>query len=131
MAIEWSDKLKIRNDKIDEEHRKWFQLANAFLMADAEKSAKECGRTFFQYTQDHFYCEEALMREVNFPYQDAHVSAHETLITTLGKILDVVDKSVLSKDELEDFLGYSLATHIVTHDAKFVAFTRKNLGSAS
>jgi hemerythrin-like metal-binding protein len=131
MAIEWSDKLKIRNDKIDDEHRKWFQLANVFLMADAEKSSKECGRTFFRYTQDHFHCEEVLMREVNFPYRDIHVRAHESLLDTLGKVLDVVGKSVLSKEELEDFLGYSLARHIATHDVKFVAFTRRGLGTAA
>ena len=130
MEIEWQDKYKIGDGKIDAEHQEWFRLANRFLMANERQSMQECGEAFSQYTRHHFFYEEAFMREIQFPFTATHVKEHDRLVSTLEKILDVVDKDVLSKAELEDFVGYCLAKHIATYDAPLAVYIRRKAVNA-
>jgi hemerythrin-like metal-binding protein len=126
MKIEWQDKYKIGDRKIDEEHQEWFQLANQFLMAHERQSVQACGDAFSQYTRHHFINEEAFMREIQFPFTATHAKEHDRLVSTLEKIMDVVDKDVLSKTELEEFVGYCLVKHISTYDAPLAVYIRRN-----
>jgi hypothetical protein len=48
------------------------------------------------------------------------------LVGTLDKILEVVDQDVLSKEELESFVGYCLVKHVVHYDAPFSLYLRRN-----
>jgi hemerythrin-like metal-binding protein len=125
MAFEWMDRYKIGDSQIDAEHQEWFRLANTFLRADAEQSVQESGEAFSQYTRHHFFQEETLMREVEFPLTAIHVKEHDRLVGTLEKIRDVVDKDVLSKEELEGFVGYCLVQHIANFDAPFSTYIRR------
>ncbi len=126
MGLDWMDKYMIGDDQIDAEHQEWFRLADKFLVANDQQSMCECGEDFSQYTRHHFHCEENLMRTGQFPFLAAHVKDHERLVSTLEKILDVVDQNVLSKDELEDFVSYCLVKHIATYDAPLAVYSRRS-----
>jgi hemerythrin-like metal-binding protein len=126
MEIEWQDKYKIGDGKIDAEHQEWFRLANQFLMADEQRSMQECGEAFSKYTRHHFFYEEAFMREIQFPFTATHVKEHDQLVSTLEKIMDVVGKDVLSRSELEDFVRYCLVKHIANYDAPLTVYIRRH-----
>jgi hemerythrin-like metal-binding protein len=126
MALNWNDKYKIGDGKIDAEHQEWFRLANAFLAADCVQSMTASGEVFSQYTRQHFSEEEILMHQVQYPLMETHTREHQGLVSTLDKILDVVGEDVLTKVELEDFVGYCLAKHITTDDSRFALYIKRN-----
>ena len=84
------------------------------------------GHAFSQYTRHHFFHEEILMRDIRYPFTATHAKEHEGLVSTLNKILDVVGKEVLSKEELEEFVGYCLVKHISTCDSQLAVYVRRN-----
>jgi hemerythrin-like metal-binding protein len=126
MALNWNDRYKIGNGKIDAEHQEWFRLANAFLAADSVQSMTASGEVFSQYTRQHFFQEEVLMHQIQYPLTAPHAQEHQGLVSTLDKILDVIGEEVLTKVELEDFVGYCLAKHISTDDSKFAVYIKRN-----
>ena len=126
MEIEWQDKYKIGDSSIDAEHQEWFRLANKFLMADEQRSRRAHGEAFSKYTRHHFFYEEVFMREIQFPFTATHVKEHDLLLSTLEKILEVVDEDVLEKAELEDFVSYCLVKHIGNFDAPLSVYVRRN-----
>jgi hemerythrin-like metal-binding protein len=83
------------------------------------------GDDFYQYTLQHFFHEEILMNEVQYPFIGSNIQEHEGLVNTLKKILDV-GKKELAKDELEDFVGFWLVKHITTFDTQFTVYVRRN-----
>jgi putative two-component system hydrogenase maturation factor HypX/HoxX len=125
MALEWKDRYKIGDSRVDSEHQEWFRLADKFLTEADGQSMQECGEAFYQYTKHHFFREENLMRELNYPFTATHAKEHGMLVNTLRKILDV-GRSVLSKAELEDFVAYWLIKHITSCDAPFTVYVRRN-----
>jgi putative two-component system hydrogenase maturation factor HypX/HoxX len=125
MALEWKEKYEIGDRKIDAEHQEWFRLANTFLVTDDELVMNRTGEVFYQYTLHHFFHEEVLMHELQYPFIASHIKEHERLVNTLRKILEV-GKNELAKDELEDFVGYWLLKHITSYDAPFTVYVRRN-----
>jgi hemerythrin len=121
MALEWKEKYRIGDGQVDAQHQEWFQLANRFLMTCDEQSFSASGEAFFHYTRHHFFHEESLMRERQYPLAAAHAKEHEKLLSTLTKILGI-GRSVLSKEELDDFVNYCLVKHITTHDAPLAKY---------
>ena len=121
MALEWKDTYEIGDSQVDTQHQEWFELANKFLMAGDDQSLSESGAAFFNYTQEHFSHEESLMRERQYPVAVAHAKEHEVIVSTLTKILSI-GRSVLSKEELNEFVNYCLVKHITTHDAALAMY---------
>lgn len=126
MALEWKEKYKIGDSQVDAQHQEWFQLAKRFLMACGEQSFGESGEAFFQYTRRHFIHEESSMHERQYPFAAAHAKEHEKLLSTLTKILSI-GRSVLSKEELDDFVNYCLVEHITRHDAPLARYEEGEL----
>jgi hemerythrin-like metal-binding protein len=126
MEIEWQDKFKIGDVKIDAEHEEWFRLANRFLNAGEQQAMHACGKAFSQFTRHHFFYEEAFMREIQFPFTATHVKEHDRLVSTLDKLLEVIEKDVLSKTEIEEFVSYCMAKHIANYDAPLAVYVRRN-----
>jgi hemerythrin len=58
---------------------------------------------------------------------DTHVKENDRLVSTKEKILEVVDKDMLPKEELKDFVGYYLVKHISTYDVPTVYSRRKGI----
>ena len=126
MLIEWNAKHRIGHTKIDAEHQELFRLANMFLTASTSQLLNESADVFSVYTRQHFSHEESLMRQLRYPAAAIHFSEHVSLLNTLDKIMDAIDEEVLSKAELEDFVGYWLVKHIATFDAPLGVYVRRN-----
>ena len=66
------------------------------------------------------------MHEMQFPYIATHVEEHERLVYTLNQILDVAGDDVLTKTELDEFVGYCLTRHIIKFDAPLEIYLKQN-----
>jgi hemerythrin len=126
MLIEWNAKRKIGHARIDAEHQELFRLANKFLTACTKQSMNETADVFNAYTRQHFSHEEAMMRQLRYPAAATHLHEHVGLLDTLDKIMDAIDEEILSKAELEDFVGYWLVKHIAIFDAPLAVYVRRN-----
>lgn len=124
MLIEWNAKHKIGHARMDAEHQELFRLANRFLTACTQQSLNDTADLFNAYTRQHFSHEEALMRQLRYPATAPHLKEHQSLLDTLDKIMDAIDQEVLSKAELEDFVGYWLVKHIATFDAPLAVYVK-------
>jgi hemerythrin-like metal-binding protein len=110
----------------DADHQEWFRLAHIFLVAYDTQSRKDSGEAFSSFTRHHFFKEESLMREIRYPFLATHQNEHDRLFGTLEKIFDVQTEEMLSKVELEEFVAYTLSTHITTFDAQLSVYVRRN-----
>jgi hemerythrin-like metal-binding protein len=99
MTIEWLEKNKVGDLKVDDQHHEWFQLADSFLFAIELQAKHDAGKAFYHFTRQHFKHEEITMRETQFPFAVAHVEEHKRLLGTLNQILDVADDDTLSKTD--------------------------------
>jgi hemerythrin-like metal-binding protein len=127
MALLWNEKYKLGETTIDAEHHEWFRLANDFLAAQDRDARVESGEAFSRYTGQHFVAEEALMRDIQYPFMTAHVGEHERLTSTLNKIFDVDVEEIFSSTELDEFVAYTLTKHITTFDSPLSVFIKRHL----
>ena len=71
MSIAWTPNLSVGVEHIDDQHKIWFEKANALFEAGKEKRAKEYIKTMLdfldEYTKKHFKDEEAFMVEIRYP----------------------------------------------------------------
>ena len=118
MRIEWSDAYQVGDPEIDEQHRTWFERINAFLEAPDAQTLASVDVLMHQHVADHFQQEEALMRSVQYPAIDEHVSQHKRLQDSLDDISRGIAAETLDRTTLTKFLSNWLLSHIRVHDTK-------------
>lgn len=106
MTIEWNDSYDIGDVQINHQHRRLFVLANHVLRATEKAELLDCVVRLFQYIEEHFAYEEALMQKVNFPMLGEHVQSHQKLIARL---------ETLSRQDLDD-AAYKVALETLVRD---------------
>jgi len=131
MRIEWSDAYKIGNAAIDAQHETWFERINNFLTAPDGDSLTQCEMLMHQYTRDHFQHEESLMRAVNYPAVDDHLSQHKKLLIYLSEISQQIANDSLDRVVLKKFLSNWLLSHIRVHDTKLANYVIFNSAKKS
>ncbi len=126
--IEWSDKISVGIQEIDEQHQKLVDLINRLYAAmiigeDKVAVANEVLDQLVQYTMIHFAVEESLFRIFEYPEYEAHCELHEDLRTQVYEINTKVqngEKTVTP--ELLFFLRKWITNHIMVEDKKYSPF---------
>lgn len=123
--VEWSDRLSVGIQEIDEQHKYLVGLVNQLnvdlLTSDhGSESANETLDKLIDYTRTHFVVEESLMRILGYPDYESHKQHHEEL---LRRVLDfkhqMVDRGRVSRSELMEFLEKWLTGHIMNEDVLY------------
>lgn len=90
MAIKWTPDLSVGVKHIDDQHKIWFEKANALFEAGREQRAKEYINQMIdfldEYTKEHFRDEEAYMEEINYPELNTQKRAHASFVNDLAKL---------------------------------------------
>lgn len=129
--IEWSDKISVGIQEIDEQHKQLVTLINRLYDAmtggeDQFKASQEIMAELFQYTVVHFAVEECLFRIFEYPEYDAHCVHHEELRNQVFEInLKVQTGERLVTPELLFFLRKWITNHIMVEDKKYSPFLLK------
>ncbi|CAA7623001.1 conserved hypothetical protein [Magnetospirillum sp. LM-5] len=126
MSIAWRDAMSVGDAAIDADHRHLIELINSFEAAvTAEIDHKRVARVLLalmDYTAEHFAREEALQKEVRYPYADCHRRAHRDLLTRLTGIVQAYGAQAPgpARDHilrgLSDFLKEWLVSHVIESD---------------
>ena len=121
MRKRWHESLVVGHAKIDEDHRRIFDLA------DRLERAVACGRghdvigaifcDLADYVVKHFSLEERLMERCAFPGAAEHRREHDAFLRHLG---DLVERHEVTRDGIVDeacaFLNDWVATHVMGSD---------------
>ena len=93
----WHPSLSVCIEMIDEQHKQWFDKAEALFDAGRKGQAKEYIGELLQflddYTKKHFADEERYMLKINYPGYDEQKKAHTAFIGQLKKLREDYDTS--------------------------------------
>lgn len=122
----WKSIYSVNNSKIDEEHKKLFDIAQeAFTEVEPHlKSAKikDILTRLYDYMKTHFSHEEKYMQEIDYPLLKEHKILHAEIIAKINdfvKKLPTLNEDLFEK-ELAKIIDISLVYHIVQEDRKII-----------
>lgn len=127
-GIQWSEKMSVGNNIIDQQHKKLVQMVNSLFDAMAQGKGDQVLEPTIKelaiYTKTHFDYEEQFMRQIGYPQLEEHQQVHRDL---LGKVKGIYDKIAAgehySSVTLAGFLKEWLTKHIMGVDQKYAAFS--------
>lgn len=127
--ISWRKDYEIGVRQVDAEHRKLFDLVNAYydqhLQGYNRKEIERVLNALVTYAQTHFQNEEALMEKYAYPKLEEHRKQHEALFSSIFSITEELLSNPAKADaETLQFLKKWLSDHIVHDDVDIGDFLR-------
>lgn len=121
ILFQWDDTYSVGYAEIDNQHKRWFQLARDLHMAVVTgKGRQALGQTLANlvtYTKGHFAMEERLMLTSGYPRYPEHKDQHEALAHKLEQLKrDFEAERATVAMEFLQFLKLWLANHITVVD---------------
>ncbi|ALW22287.1 bacteriohemerythrin [Campylobacter jejuni] len=133
MLPKWDKTFSVHNAKIDEQHKKLFELAGKveYLIDKPvyKDEIKNLLAEFFNYMKDHFYEEERYMELIKYPDIETHKKIHKHIIQSMIELI----KNIKSTNDLKKKLYLAvkkwLLEHILYEDMKVEQYRRSSLAS--
>ncbi|MEZ4873217.1 MAG: bacteriohemerythrin [Bdellovibrionales bacterium] len=128
--IVWDDELySVGISRIDNEHKQLIGLINAvYDMKQKNREytyLKKILNTLVEYTETHFTKEEKLMEKMGYPKLYEHHLQHKTFIDRLNYFIKMYEEEPHEErqlDQIINFLGSWLSSHILVLDKEYEAF---------
>jgi len=125
--FQWDDSYSVGYTEIDNQHRRWFQLAHEVHSAAVTGKGKEvlaqALANFAAYTKGHFAAEERLMLTNGYPRFPEHKDQHDELARKIAQIqCDFEAGRATVTMELLQFLRVWLGHHISVVDTRLGAY---------
>jgi len=124
-GIAWDDRLKLGHKQVDEQHKRLFELVGELvdqcLNGTNVEKLKETLNFLVEYTVSHFYDEESLQVEYNFPEYIDHKRMHEAFKATVGELVQRFEENASSEElsnDVNKIVVRWLIGHIQTEDKK-------------
>ena len=98
MTVDWNQDLKLGIEKIDQQHRAFFEQRDRFVTSctellekegDSATTRDEIEELFYfltDYFKTHFDDEEQLLQEKDYPYYEHHKTRHQKFIEEVQQI---------------------------------------------
>ncbi len=124
--IVWEEGFGVGHSGIDADHRRLFELFNAFAGAvnddRAEVEIQGVLAELLEYTDYHFDREERLMQEHGYPDFAAHKAMHDSFVRQIHDVNSLLDAGGEKGAFVLGFLGRWLSGHILGVDKKLGAY---------
>ncbi len=122
--IDWTDKMSVGVEEIDEQHKKLVGIINHLHDSLKTNSYKEELKIIFMelidYTKYHFEAEEKIMAEAGYEDLESHKKQHQKFV---NKLLRMKDRCYMGKEEisveLSSFLSSWMLGHILRSDKDY------------
>lgn len=129
MVPSWSDSYSIKNERIDKQHKKLFDLAKqAFILLERNVSREEIKQIlagFFDYMKVHFRDEEEYMASINYPDLNTHKEIHSFIVQKMTNLIKQTRNINDLKENLVVIAKEWLLQHILQEDMKIEIYRRK------
>ncbi len=127
----WNPNLAVGVELIDEQHKKWFKMADQLFEAGRNRRAGEYIVQMFHfledYTKKHFGDEEKYMQSIRYPEYEAQKAMHAAFIKELAALKSNFDQSggniTVILDANQMVLSW-LTNHISKQDRKIGDFAK-------
>ncbi|ELE3205471.1 bacteriohemerythrin [Campylobacter coli] len=133
MFPKWDDNYSVHNAKIDEQHKKLFELAGKVeFMLDRpvyKDDIKALLADFFNYMKDHFNDEEKYMKLIGYPGLEEHKKIHKEIIQSMIDLIKNIKSTNDLKEKLYTVSKKWLLEHILYEDMKVEQYRRSSLSS--
>lgn len=141
---EWNDSLLTGEEIIDEQHKGIFRLAEEAIVICSSCSINDWSSVspaeiatedilidsiyaLGDYIVGHFYEEELLMEESEYPGYEEHKEAHMILSEkVVGYMSKMMSGGEISPDKFSIFILEWLQQHILHKDKEFITFYKDN-----
>ena len=126
MALEWHTSYQLNDPEIDAQHHMLFALVNKLLAATEISGVSEALANLLKHTKEHFRHEENHMTRIAYPGMKSHVEQHNTLISKLANVSEMIATYSLDMAHLESFMSAWLLNHIETLDAQLINYIKRD-----
>jgi len=128
ITIKWDDKYSVGHERIDHEHQVFLDLIINASHADDEHLPKDRILRLLnevrKYAEFHFYSEENIMIDNEYPGYEAHRQEHIMLLCNLDNNLHNYRLGTTTLSELVEFMFEWFALHTTYSDKKLAAYIR-------
>jgi hemerythrin len=132
MALEWTEKLAVGHDLIDQQHRELFRRFDDLLEACQQAKGKERIESLLgflgTYVVTHFQAEERLMERHGYPGAEAHKAEHSHFTGRLDLLREDLRSGGASTQlviSTNQTLLHWILNHIKSVDVELGAFLRR------
>lgn len=131
MLINWQEGYSIHNKKIDEQHKKLFELAKKASLISNKFASREEIRgilgEFFEYMKVHFNDEEVYMESIGYPLLADHRELHKHIVKELSATILQIKNVNDMKEKLGVIAQDWLLDHILHHDMLIERFRARSV----
>ena len=129
--LTWYDSFSVGIEKIDDQHKKFFELVNDVYSAMETNKGSAAIDQILKELQDyvvyHFNTEESWMETCNYPEIEDHRRIHREAVMEVNKLIlqyQQVKKEILF--DLLKFLSDWIRRHILEIDRKYIPYLQKD-----
>ena len=127
--MEWQKDYELGHDKIDLEHRVFFDLVKSVGSALDRGDSKDRIRRLIaetaKYADFHFLSEENIMIDVGYPDFADHHKIHQELMQSLNRCIVNFEVSEESTRDLVTFLTNWFVKHTTNEDLKVAKYIKQ------
>ncbi|MEH6473191.1 MAG: bacteriohemerythrin [Halopseudomonas sp.] len=125
----WRDEFCIGHAKIDKQHQQLFELLDKLYdevcAGNADSTVEEVVSELVDYTRHHFFHEESMMRELNYPGLEKHQQEHQRLLQMVDEKMGTLRRGdKVMSIELPEFMNQWLTQHILKSDRELAQVLR-------
>lgn len=131
-GIAWQESYSLGNESVDVQHRQLFELLSDNISACLDGSSieklKQTLDFLVNYTVKHFYDEESLQVQYNYPDYKRHKQLHEDFKETVAGIVHKFEEEGSTAElcnDLSIIVARWLVNHITREDKKIGEYLRK------
>lgn len=122
-TLQWSDDFSVKVQAMDVQHQRLIELMNELDLAMKQGKGNEAvGKvmdSLLDYTSRHFYDEEQLMLQYEYPDYAEHFAKHEAITRQVLKMKSESSDNHFMAIKLMSFLSDWLSKHIMGTDMKY------------
>ena len=117
----WQDYYTLGDEKMDEEHKDLFVLANKLIDSGSKDELNDNIFVLYHHVKEHFAAEEALMKKAAFQGYKGHEREHRYMLEKLTAIDHKINDDDWQQADIEEFVD-KWVKHIINADMMFDSY---------
>ncbi|MCI5968249.1 bacteriohemerythrin [Helicobacter sp.] len=129
--LEWSEEFSIKNQNLDEHHKKFMQQISEALELteyDAEDKPQKLEKlinSVMSSAQEHFKAEETYMQHIGYPFLDKHKTFHREFVSNISMLMMELEDAKNCAQEFYNCLKNWLIDHILVEDKQIESYRNR------